>query len=64
MVLYLMVSISTLLILIIIYLMTAKSGIYADKIEINVCKNIFKIKISNKEKCSGETAKSPEQQNM
>lgn len=46
------------LILLIIYISHNKSNIYSDKIEINICR-VLNIKISNKEKRSGEIALTP-----
>ncbi|HEX9060816.1 MAG TPA: hypothetical protein VF941_11610 [Clostridia bacterium] len=47
-------------ILLIVYISARKSDIYADKININICK-LLNIEITNKVKSSGTNANPPEQ---
>ena len=46
-------------IVLIVYVSTRKSDIYADKVKINICK-LLNIEITNKVKCPGKTANPPE----
>ena len=48
-------------IVLIVYVSTRKSDIYADKVKINICK-LLNIEITNKVKCPSETDKPLEHQ--
>lgn len=52
--------VAILAVILIVYISTSKSDVYADKIIISICK-VLNFEISNKVKCSGSVEKNPEQ---